>query len=619
MLFAKVVMGIAIDGPFDYSVPDIFCSKIKTGSRVLVYLRNRKMVGYVVGVSGSSKIKNVRPIIKLLDDSACLDEGMLLLTKKLSEYYCCSWGEAIESALPEALRGPSSIDEVFSNTQENLKDSDVNSKITIVEGLDVKDRWNYYLEQVRQTLERGRSAIVLVSDIKSLTYLKNMLEQEFNTSVNILYRKEPNELEQWLKIRKAQTSLVIGARSGIFAPAQNLGLIIVDEEENSVYKQDQVPHYHARTVALMRAKEVGANLILASRTLSLESFYMTSQKGNRLEYLQLSQKDAFPEVNIVDMNSELRYNRNKGVIFSRYLQDAVMSTLTAKGKVLLFLNRKGFATFASCNKCGHVLKCPRCSINLVYHFTGNLLSCHYCSYKIEAPKICPSCNVGYIKFGGVGTEKIESEISRIFPQAKVRRCEADEKIDLKDTDIFISTSSIIKSLNYKFDLVAVLGIDNTINRIDFRASEKAFAMLVGLMGLVTKKMIIQTVLGRHYCFDALQRKDLSLFYKEELKQRKQLKLPPYKHLILVKFRGKIEESVKAASLSFFENLKKQKKPVGLELISVNAMQLSRLRGNYYWQVLISVKQVRTAVKFLKLYLKGLRHSGIIVTVDVDPA
>ncbi|MBI4708399.1 MAG: primosomal protein N' [Candidatus Omnitrophica bacterium] len=614
MLFAKVVMGIAIEGPFDYIVPDPLSDKVKKGCRVLVYLRNRRAVGYVVELSSASKIKNLKPILKVLDESVCLDEGMLLLTKKLSEYYCCSWGEAIESSLPEALRTPKSVNEVFPSYPKVEND---NAKITVMQGSDVKSRWEYYLEQVKQTLAHGESAIILVSNIKSLVYLKNMLEQELKTNINVLYRKEAGELEQWLNIRKTASSLVIGARSAVFAPSQNLGLIIVDEEQDPVYKQDQVPHYHAREAAIMRANQAGANLILASHAPSLESFYMANQLESKVEYLQLPRKNVFPEINVVDMNPELRFNRNKGVIFSKYLQDAIMSSLTAKGKTLLFLNRKGFATFASCNNCGHILKCPRCSINLVYHFKGNLLSCHYCSYNLEAPKICPSCNAGYIKFAGVGAEKIESEISRIFPQALIKRCEADEEIQLKDADIFISTSSIIRNPNYNFDLIAVLGIDNTINRVDFRASEKAFVMLAGLSGLTSKRMIIQTTLGRHHCFEALQRKDFNLFYKEELKQRKQLKFPPYKHLIVVKFRGKIEENVKTASLNFFESLGK-KKHKQLQLISVNPMQLSKLRGNYYWQVLISVNEIRSAVKFLKLHLKGLKHSGIIVTVDVDP-
>ncbi|MCX5703811.1 MAG: hypothetical protein NT066_04905, partial [Candidatus Omnitrophica bacterium] len=263
-------------------------------------------------------------------------------------------------------------------------------------------------------------------------------------------------------------------------------------------------------------------------------------------------------------------------------------------------------------------KCPRCNINLAYHFKENILNCHYCNFKMAAPKICPNCNAGYIKYTGLGTEKIESELFRVFAQARIKRLETQDWCDLKDIDIVVATSSIIKQTDYRFDLIGVLNIDNSLNRIDFRSSEKAFDLLVGLTRLTDKKMIIQTRLAHHHCFKALLNKDINMFYDEELRQRKQLYFPPYRHIVLVKLRGRKEERVKEASYALFERLNKGNKDRGIKIISVNPGQPSKLRGSFYWQILISSTSPLKITKFLRIHLKTFLHSGIIVTVDVDP-
>ena len=615
MLYAKVVLGLPVEGPFDYSAPSPLHKRIKEGVRVWIQFRDKRKLGYVVKVTGTTNIEHVKPILEIIDNSPVLDKNMLLLTKKLSDYYGCSWGEAIETALPEGLRKGKKI---TNNIEERkaLKHKD-NQEANLIHDLNKSARWDIYLSQIKQTISNNKSAIVLLPDIKSVLKAKEAVATNLGISPVILYRKQPKELEEWQKVKESKFNIVIGTRSGIFAPVSNLGLVIIDEEQDAVYKQDRVPHYHAREVAFMRIAIEKAKLILGSASPSLESFYLA--KKGKIKYKLLPRIRDYPVIKIIDMRQEQRYFKQRDIILSKYLQDCITQALDTKGKILLFLNRRGFATFASCRNCGTVLKCPRCNINLVFYFKDNILNCRYCNFKMPPPRICPSCNSAYIRYLGTGTEKIESELSRIFPQARISRLDNLQDWDIEDADIFISSASIIKKTDYNFDLIGILSIDNSLIRIDFRSTEKAFGLLVGLLALTKEKVIIQTNLPKHYCFRALENKDISMFYDEELKQRKQLKFPPYRHLCLVKLRGKKENSVKEASNALFDRLNKYgESNKTITVVSLNPGQPEKLRGNFYWQILIKASSPLKIVRFLKLHLKKFSHSGIIVTIDIGP-
>ncbi|MDP3731784.1 MAG: primosomal protein N' [Candidatus Omnitrophota bacterium] len=615
MLYAKVVLGLPVEGPFDYSVPAHLHKRIKEGVRVWIQFRDRRKLGYVLKLTSESSIEHVKPILEIIDDSPVLDKNMLLLTMELSDYYGCSWGEAIETALPEGLRKGKKI---ANNIEERkaLKHK-YNKEAILIHDLNRGARWDIYLKSIKETLDNNKSALILLPDIASVLKVKEIITANLGISPALLYRKQHRELEEWVKIKKGGADIVIGTRSAIFAPVSCLGLVIIDEEQNTVYKQDQVPHYHAREVAFMRIAIEKAKLILGSTSPSLESFYLA--KRGKIKYTLLPRIRDYPQIKIIDMRQEQRYLKQGNIILSKYLQDSIIQAIDAKSKILLFLNRRGFATFASCRNCGVILKCPRCNINLVYHFKENELNCRYCNFKMDAPRICPNCNSAYIRYLGVGTEKIESELSRIFPQAKISRVDSPQDADLMSADIFISTASIIKRTDYNFGLIGILSIDNSLNRIDLRSTEKTFGLLVGLLALTDKKVVIQTGLPKHYSLQAIENKDINMFYDEELRQRKQLSFPPYRHLCLVKLRGKKENSVKEASIVLFEKLGKYAETNKLvKVISVNPGQPGKLRGNFYWQILIKSGSPLKIVKFLKLHLKNFRHSGIIVTIDVDP-
>ncbi|MDD5119998.1 MAG: primosomal protein N' [Candidatus Omnitrophica bacterium] len=608
MLYAKVVLGLPVDGSFDYQVAQELENKVSVGARVWVNFRNKKEVAYVVGLGNKTSIKKIKNILALIDEVPVLSEQMLLLTKRLAEYYCCSWGEAIETALPEELRKGKKWGQIYFSGPKAGK---INLTPFFVQG---QERFGVYLREIKEALSFKRSAVLLFSDIPEATRAKELIEDNLGIQVFIAFRKQQKEQAVWEEIRQKQFCLVVGTRSNIFSPVNNLGLIIIDQENDQVYKQEQVPHYHARQVALMRAEIEGAKLIFAGSSLSLECFYLAQK--NKVEYEFIPPKLAYPEVKVIDLRRLAYADRKSKSIFSKFLADAIYTALNEKGKVLLFINRKGFATSASCHNCGLALKCPRCNINLVFHFDENKLKCHHCNFKMEMPGICPSCKAGYIKYSGLGTEKVESELARIFPQARIQIID-DIKCGLSNADIFVSTSAVMKHQNLNFDLIGVLAIDNSLNRLDFRSSEKTFALLMNLTNFTSKKIIIQSANSNHYCFRALIKNEPKLFFREELAERKQLNFPPFKHLILLKIRGPSLDKVKKSSQDLFERLSKIKTS-SIKLLSLNCGQPAKLRGNFYYQILMRSSSPEKASSFLKLHLKEYHFSGIITTVDVDP-
>ncbi|MDD4979736.1 MAG: primosomal protein N' [Candidatus Omnitrophica bacterium] len=616
MLYAKVVLGLPIDGPFDYSIPLSLSKKIKPGMRVWVELRNRRMLGYVVKVSPTTSIKNTKPLLDVIDESPLLGENMLLLARKLSDYYGCSWGEAIETALPDGVRKGRKIPEI--RVKKNIGKPSGCQDVMLLHDPGGRLRWEVYLNAIKQALTDKESAIVLLPDVESVLEAKEIITTRLlGISAGLSYRKQPKETEEWVKTKNSDSSVILGTRSAVFAPVNNLGLVIIDEEGDSVYKQDQVPHYHARDLAFMRTDIEKAKLILGSASPSLETIFLARE--GKIKYTFLTRQDNYPETKIIDMRNLPYKSKHGEIILSRYLQDCIVQALGEKGKILLFLNRRGFATFASCRHCGTALKCPRCNVNLVYYFKDNMLGCRYCNFKMLPQKICPNCNAGYIRYSGIGTEKIESELCRLFPQARIKRIDNLKDIDMQDADIFISTAVILKKKEYNFDLIGVLSIDNSLNRVDFRSTEKTLALLTKILGLAGKRLLIQTRLPKHYCLRALESNNMDIFYEEELGQRKQLGFPPYRHLCLLKLRGKNEERVKEITGDLFNRLSKSgKNNRALNFVSVNPGEPAKLRGNFYWQILAKGSSPVRMVKYLKLHLKNFSHSGIIVTIDMDP-
>ncbi|MCX5696502.1 MAG: primosomal protein N' [Candidatus Omnitrophica bacterium] len=641
MLYAKVVLPLPVEGPFDYIVPGDLACKVEVGSRVWVSFGRNDSLGFVVGLSRESGVPRLKNISKALDETPALSNELLVLTKKVAEYYSASWGEVIVSALPDALRKKSTLPafklpviQPQGNKEEHI----------LIQSLSKEARWQRYIEYIKDALDLKRAVIVLLPDAHYALKTEELIKARLGIQPGVFCKKGKLQGLEWVKAKQGEVNIVVGTRSAIFAPLSNLGLIIIEEEQDSVYKQEQVPHYHAREVAFIRSGLENLRVVLGGFSVSLESFYLA--KKGKVNYSLIAQETAALEVHsvrelssqtglsnevnpvrehsyqadfsngvkVVDMKSIRQINKN--IVFSKYLEDSIFSVLGAGGKVLLFLNRRGFATFAQCPTCGKILSCPRCEISLVYHFQKRELVCHHCNFKMPKPDICPQCNSGYIRYSGLGTEKIESDISRIFPSARIKRLEsADFKIE--DADIFVSTSTIIKECDYRFELVGVLSIDNSLHRVDFRAAEKTFSLLCGLLGLTKGRLIIQTGIPNHHVFSAIQKNDFNIFYFNELKQRKSLGFPPFKHLGMVKLRGPLRDKTRLAATEVFEHLKGIKSR-GVTVLSLSPGQPEKLRGNYYYQVTLKANSAINISRFLAKNLKGVSHRSAVVTIDIDP-
>lgn len=620
MLFAKVVLGLAVEGPFDYIVPVHLIDKIKPGCRVTVNFRNKIETAYVVSLAHESTIARLKEISDLIDETPVLDELFLKLTKEISDYYCCTWGEAIETALPDSIRKGKRL--LLTKQIARPASPDQPQAILLYEkkgGM----RWEFYIKHISKAISSGGSTIIIVPDTAYVFKIKALLEQKLSIQCACLYRKQPRAAEIWAAVKEGRFNVVIGTRSAVFAPTRNTKLIIIDEEQDFVYKQDQVPHYHCRDVAGMRVRLEGSSLIVGSQAPSLESMYLV--RSGSLSLHELSNSEPLPEVKVIDMNNFLSMTKKKYVILSRYLEDTISYTVNTKGKTLLFLNRKGFATRATCQNCQAILSCPACETNLVYYYATNTLECSHCTYKIPAPSVCPSCNSGYIKYSGMGTGKMESELSRIFPQAKINVVDSHHDIDSLDADIYVSTSFILKALETtamehlkKFDLVATVNIDASLNRHDFRATEKTFLLLTELKSLAKKLLVIQTKIAGQYCFNALAYNTPEVFFNEELAQREQLDLPPYTHFCHIKIRSKFQERAQSFSSTLLKTLSELNNNPENSFFAVLPGNPPKLRGNYYFIIHAKTKSPVALTQFLKKQLRELKYSGIIITVDMDP-
>jgi len=617
MSYAKVVFGLPVQGPFDYYIPKKISKYTKVGSRVSVPFRNSKKIGYVVGLSKTSKIKKIKSIISLIDYKPIFDKDTLGLLERIANYYCCSWGEMIETALPLSIRKGKRlvVNNLKSNRVKKRYSKDA-SRIFLVHDVAADERWDFILKEIKKTLSLKQGVIFLEPNLLYIKRRVEWIKEKIGKDVAILHSRqsERTELNQWLKIKEGEINIVVGSRSAVFAPVKDLGLIIINEEDNQVYKQEQVPFYHVREVAALRIKQNKAGLILASQTPSLESYNSVLKRKYKNIILD-KRSDARLQIEIVDMNQELIALKKYKIILSPQLEHNIQKTLESSGKIILFINRLGFSTSIRCKNCGYVLKCNRCNAALTYQYKKKMLICRFCNYKMKPVEICPQCNTSYIRYSGMGAEKLESEINRIFPQAKTVRWDSDVGIQDNDFDILIATQILLKE-NIDCDLLAVLQVDSSLNRVDFRSSEKTFSLLFRLSQIAKKKMVIQTRNPQHNCIEAIKKSNPFLFLKKELKLRKELSFPPFKHFIQVQLRGRTESKVKDLAFSLFEKI--NNKNNNIDTLEPFPALPSRLRGSYRWNILLKCNSVKAINSYIKKCLKKLkRKSGIIINVNVD--
>lgn len=500
-------------------------------------------------------------------------------------------------------------------------------------GVTGSGKTNVYMKVIEDVIKNNKTAILLVPEI-SLTpqIIKRFTSYFSNIAVLHSGLSDGEKYDEWRKINEGKVNIVIGARSAIFAPLKNIGVIIIDEEHSQTYKQENNPRYNAIDIAKERCKYHNCPLILGSATPSLESF--ARAKKNVYKLLELKNRynnNTMPKVEIIDMNKE--FKKASGY-FSNTLIDQIKETLERKEQVILFLNRRGYSSFLTCSSCGYVEECPNCDISLTYHKSSNMLRCHYCGYATKRKKLCPKCQEEFKDYG-IGTEKVEEELKSLIKDAKIIRMDVDTTTTKnahakiinsfleEKYNILIGTQMIAKGLDFpNVTLVGVLNADIGLNFPDFRSSETTFSLLNQVLGRSGRgnkegKVLIQTFNPEHYAITYTKNHDYLGFYNEEMKIRKILKYPPYYYICSIKI---ISKDYNLASKSSYDVVNYLKQNIKNEIIlGPSVCNVFKLNNNYRFQIIIKYKDVNNILE----YLNNIEHhyfnkKDIKVEIDFNP-
>jgi len=612
----KVVIGLPVEGPFDYWVPEDFRDAIRVGTRVRVPFGGRKHIGYVIGLTDKSRFpqSKLKLIAAVIDTTPLINEEILNLTQATAQYYGCAWGEVIETSLPKALRTGTMIN--FSVKQHPLPKTVGVSETVLVHDVSRKKSWDYLSDQIRKTIALGQGVIVLVPEIASIPFIEEILKKSISEKAMVLGRESnvKAELESWAMIRGGQVRIVVGTRSAVFCPIQNLGLIIVWDEDHQAYKQEQSPFYHGRDVALRRGQMSGARIILVSALPSPEVWWPASQTRKEIFFYDADKSVPIQLVDVTD------YRSRKMVQISVPLRNTMEQTIKKGGKIVLFLNRKGFSTMTRCHQCQYTLQCPRCASNLAYLFAVKKMACSHCNYTMVPPSVCPQCQSSYLRFSGVGIEKLESEIARIFPQSRLKSYDKDTPGIPSNFDILIATQAVLKLQDQiAVDLVGAMYIDSELNRPDFRSAHKTFALLIQLRQMAREKLIVQTRLADNDCLKFAVKMDFQKFYSKEIKLRRELKLPPFNHLISIIVRAANEQAAFDQANMLYRQFDDKNKRKSIMVSEPQPDAIPKLRGKYRFMILVKGKSAEKILTFVRAALKGIkRKSGALISVNVDP-
>jgi primosomal protein N' (replication factor Y) len=519
--------------------------------------------------------------------------------------------------------------------------------VFLLHGVTGSGKTEVYLQAIAHTLQQGRGAIVLVPEISLTPQTVERFKARFSggaprTLVAVLHShlSAGERHDEWHKINQGRARIVIGARSAVFAPVDPLGLIIVDEEHEHSYKQEEAPRYHARDVAVVRGRMENAVVLLGSATPSLES-YFNAQKGKYrlLEMPTRADDKKLPVVRVVDMRQAAR--REKGPpMFSEQLKEAIHRRLERHEQSLLFLNRRGFATSLQCPLCGYVAKCPNCSLALTYHRQAGRLLCHICAYNVPAPAACPDpkCRNPAVRFAGMGTEKVEATLAKLFPRARVQRMDSDALKRKEDyrrilgdfrtgkTDILVGTQMIAKGLHFpNVTLVGIIYADLGLHVPDFRAGERTFQLLTQVAGRagrgdVEGEVFVQAFTPFHPAIQYARRHDFAGFYEQEIEFRRQLKYPPLSRIALLLLKGRNEEKVQFSAAHVRQEIEKRADAVGdLVIAGPAAAPLARAETMYRHQILLRTRQMARLSRLLAELSAALSlPDDVSMTIDIDP-
>ncbi len=662
-MYVDVAVCLPLSRTFIYRADE----PVPIGCRVVVPFRKREVEGFVVGLSDRAPDRDIHPIKETIDRVPLLRPQIFELCRWISEYYVSPFGEVLKAALPPGIsakhveRGlkPATTHSseqlgshvaagfsprpVLTQDQNRALDAIRNKNgfhPLLLHGVTGSGKTEIYMQAAEHFLARGKSSLILVPEIGLTPQLTDRFSERFSGKTAILHSSltKRQRIDEWLRIHAGEAPIVIGTRSAVFAPLENIGLIVVDEEHETSYKQDEVPRYNARDTAVMRAKLAGAAAVLGSATPSMESF--RNAESDKYKHIGLTKRvedRPLPHVEIVNMREEY-LAEGKQVVFSRRLLEAIAIRLERREQTMILLNRRGYAAFLLCRRCGFTFQCSSCSVALTYHRGIDKLLCHYCGLARRPPARCPECDSEYIHYVGEGTERLEAELKAIYPDARIGRVDRDTMRHMRDfervlggfrsgdIDILVGTQMIAKGHDFPLvTLVGVIGADAPLSLPDFRAAERTFQLLTQVAGRSGRgdqpgEVIIQSYFPDHYTFQLAVTQRFEDFYARESRYRKAMFYPPFTALAGVMVTDR--DPGRAANLArdvgeFLDSLRSN----AVRILGPAPAPLERIKRVHRHQLLIKSSSRATLhqmLERLQIYIEEKKIGPTRVLIDVDP-
>ena len=655
--FIDVALNVPLNQPFTYRVPPESTDGNFFGRRVEVRFGNRKMTGIVVSEHeefpkdcGVTEDK-IRPAVRFLDDESVFTRELYDTARWMSRYYLCPIGEAVTGMVPSGKRetdssGFSFVGDESSFEKKSLSDEQIAAVEGITRSTDGKmfhylygktgsGKTEVFLSCADEILKNGRGVIYLVPEIGLTPQVVESVVKRFGDTAAVLHSglTPSQRLTEWNRILRREARIVVGARSAVFAPVPDLGMVIIDEEHDGSYKAGSSPRYHARQVAMYRCTKLGIPLVMGSATPSLEAWQSMSD-GTIVRHTLTRRLSggAMPKIECVDLN--LSGNRESSL--STTLIKKMGETLSQKRQVILFLNRRGFTHFFRCSSCGFEMKCKNCSVSMTYHRNENRLRCHYCGYSVQPPQQCPKCGSLDVGYSGFGTEYIEAEVKAKFPNEKIVRVDTDsvthkgelkQKIDdFRDGkySILLGTQMVAKGLNFpNLKLVGIVLADTALHLPDFRAAERTFSLITQVSGRAGRffpdgEVVVQSYTPELPPIDFAVKDNLEDFYDEEIKQRRLLNFPPFSRLLRLVFRSQVPGAAEDAANGAAEILHKHLEP-GVEIMGPVECPIEMVAGNWRHHILLRGKSIAPMQKMADILVNGYTApKHVHIEVDVDP-
>ncbi|MEG1255250.1 primosomal protein N' [Clostridium sp.] len=532
-------------------------------------------------------------------------------------------------------------EKVLNSVQQKCVDKilihSINNKF-LIHGITGSGKTEIYMNLVKNMMKNNKDSIILIPEIALTPQMVERFKGRFGRNVAIFHSRLSNgeRFDEWMRVKMGNVKVAIGARSAIFLPFSNLGLIVIDEEHETSYKSDSDPKYNAREIAVLKADIEGCKAVLGSATPSVETYYKATQGEYDIITLDSRADGAkLPTIEVIDMREELKQG-NKSM-FSRRLQEEMCGTLQRKEQAIMFLNRRGFSTFVSCRECGYVFKCSNCDISLTYHKDNNL-TCHYCGMQQKAMNTCPKCKSKYVKYFGVGTEQLEHSVRKTFLDSKPLRMDFDttrgknsyEQIyndfASKRYNVLIGTQMIAKGLDFKdVTLVGIIAADLSLNLPDYRAGEKTFQLITQVAGRAGRgskegKVILQTYSPENYSIIYASENNYKGFYEEEIAIRKLRDYPPFTKILCINLSSENEENLIKSIQTLADKIRmKIDKSDKIELLGPCPCGVSKMKNLYRWQIIIKGKfSDAFAMEIKNIIYEGLNYKNIRIGIDINP-